>query len=176
MGNATIPTLQTQGLDFFFGVDNTGVDIIATTSSMAPLTTLCPQQITLAQTTLDATFLPIHINLGVGSFTPINFFLSPDSTKAYIVASDNSAILVYNFDTGSTSAIPLVNDATPLSADMTVDGSLIYVAGSDGLLHEINTALSLDRMDVTFTALPDSPNSFCYTGSNCALNLIAIRP
>jgi hypothetical protein len=176
MGNPTVPTLQTQGLDFFFGVDNTGIDIIATTSSSAPLTTLCPQQITLAQTPLNATFLPIHIDLGVGSFTPINFFLSPDSTKAYIVASDSSGILVYNFDTGSTSAIPLVNNATPLSADMTVDGSLIYVAGSDGLLHEVSTALSLDRMDVTFTALPDSSNSFCYTGSNCALNMIAIRP
>jgi hypothetical protein len=176
MGNSTIPTLQTQGLDFFFGVDSTGIDIIATTSSLAPLTTLCPPQVTLAQTPLNATFLPTHIDLGVGSFTPINFFLSPDATKAYIIASDSSGILVYNFDTGSPSSIPLVNNATPLSADMTVDGSLIYVAGSDGLLHEVNTALSLDRMDVTFTALPDSSNSFCYTGSNCALNMIAIRP
>lgn len=176
MGNPTIPTLQTQGLDFFFGVDNTGIDIIATTSSLAPLTTLCPPQVTLAQTPQNATFLPIHINLGVGSFTPINFFLSPDATKAYIVASDSNGILVYNFDTGSTSAIPLVNNATPLSADMTVDGSLIYVAGSDGLLHEVNTALSLDRMEVTFTPLPNSSNSFCYTSTNCALNMIAIRP
>jgi hypothetical protein len=31
-------------------------------------------------------------------------------------------------------------------------------------------------MDVTFTALPNSSNSFCYTGSNCALNMIAVRP
>jgi WD40 repeat protein len=176
MGNPTIPTLQTQGLDFFFGVDSTGIDIIATTTSLAPLTTLCPQQITLAQTSLNTTFLPIHIDLGVGSFTPINFFISPDSTKAYIVASDSSGILVYNFNTSSTSAIPLVNNATPLSADMTVDGSLIYVAGSDGLLHEVNTALSLDRMDVTFVALPNSSNSFCYDSSNCALNMIAVRP
>ena len=149
-GHPDHPALQTQGLDFFFGVDNTGIDIIATTSSLAPLTTLCPQQITLAQTPQNATFLPIHIDLNVGSFTPINFFLSPDSTKAYIVASDSSGVLVYNFDTGSTSAIPLVNNATPLSADMTVDGSLIYVAGSDGMLHEVNTDLSLDRMEVTF--------------------------
>jgi hypothetical protein len=176
MGNPTIPTLQTQGLDFFFGVDSTGIDIIATTTSLAPLNMLCPQQITLAQTSLNTTFLPIHIDLGVGSFTPINFFISPDSTKAYIVASDNSGILVYSFNTSSTSAIPLVNNATPLSADMTVDGSLIYVAGSDGLLHEVNTALSLDRMDVTFTALPNSSNSFCYDSSNCTLNMIAVRP
>ncbi len=176
MGTPTIPSLQTQGLDFFFGVDNTGIDIIATTSSLAPLTSLCPPQITLAQTPQNATFLPIHIDLGVGSFTPINFFLSPDATKAYIVPSDSSGIFVYNFDTGSTSQIPLVNNATPLSADMTVDGSLIYVAGSDGLLHEVNTALSLDRMEVTFTALPNSSNSFCYDSPNCTLNMIAIRP
>lgn len=176
MGTPTIPTLQTQGLDFFFGVDNTGIDIIATTSSLAPLTTLCPPQVTLAQTPQNATFLPIHIDLNVGSFTPINFFLSPDSTKAYIVASDSSGVLVYNFDTGSSSTIPLVNNAIPLSADMTVDGSLIYVAGSDGMLHEVNTALSLDRMEVTFTPLPDSSNDFCYTGTNCALNMIGIRP
>ncbi len=175
-GNLTIPTLQTQGLDFFFGVDTTGIDIIATTSSLAPLTSLCPPQVSLAQTPSNATFLPTHIGLNVGSFNPINFFLSPDSTKAYIVASDISGILVYNFDTGSTSTIPLVNNATPLSAGMTVDGSLIYVAGSDGQLHEVNTALSLDRMEVTFTSLPDSSNSFCYTGTNCALNLIGIRP
>jgi hypothetical protein len=183
-GNLIIPALQptlpTQSLDFFFGVDNTGIDIIATNSSMGPLTTLCPQQVTLAQlqppTTPPTVFPPTHINIGVGSFNPINFFLSPDSTKAYIVASDRSGVLVYNFDTGSTSAIPLVNNATPLASDMTVDGSLIYVAGSDGLLHEVNTALSLDRMEVSFTPLANSSNSFCYTGSNCALNLIAIRP
>jgi hypothetical protein len=184
MGNPTIPNLQpslpTQSLDFFFGVDNTGIDIIATNSSIAPLTTLCPQQITLAEiqpaTTPPTLFPPIHINLGAGSFNPINFFLSPDATKAYIVASNSSGVLVYNFDTGSTSQIPLVNNATPLSADMTVDGTLIYVAGSDGLLHEVNTALSLDRMDVTFTPLANSSNSFCFTDSNCALDMIAIRP
>jgi len=183
MGNATIPALQptlaTQGLDFFFGVDNTGIDIIATNSSMGPLTTLCPQQITLAEiqppTNPAAFFPPTHINLGVGPFHPIDFFLSPDATRAYIVASD-LGILVYNFDTTSTSRIPLANDATPIAADMTVDGSLIYVAGSDGMLHEVSTSLALDRMDVLFSPLTDSSNNFCYTGANCALNMIAIRP
>jgi hypothetical protein len=183
-GNLIIPALQptvsTQSLDFFFGVDNTSIDIIATNSTLGPLATLCPQQITLAQTqppTAPPTvFPPTRINLGVGSFNPINFFLSPDSTKAYIVASDRSAILVYNFDTGSTSSIPLVNNATPLASDMSIDGTLIYVAGSDGLLHEVNTTLSLDRMEVSFTPLANSSNSFCYTGTNCVLDLVAIRP
>ncbi len=59
---------------------------------------------------------------------------------------------------------------------MTMDGSLIYVAGSDGLLHEINTALALDRIDIAFSPLVNSPNNFCFTGSNCALNIVAVRP
>ncbi len=175
MGNTAIPTLQTDGLDFFFGVDNTGIDIIATTSSAAPLTTLCPQLITLAQTTQNTTFMPIHINIGHGTFHPINFFLSPDSTQAYIVTSD-LGVLVYDFDTSSTSGIPLVNNATPVAADMSVDGTMIYVAGSDGLLHQVLTALALDQMDVSFSPLVNSSNSFCYTGSNCALNIVAVKP
>jgi hypothetical protein len=179
MGNTIIPALQTLGLDFFFGIDNTGIDVIATTSSTGPLTTLCPQQVTLAQvqpaTTPPTLFLPTHINLGQGSFHPINFFLSPDATRAYIITSD-LGVLVYDFNTTSTSRIPLANNAAPVAADMTVDGSLIYVAGSDGQLHEINTALAIDRMEVSFPPLVNSSNSFCYTGADCALDLIAIKP
>ncbi len=176
MGNGTIPILQTEGLDFFFGIDTTGIDIIATTSSPdTTFATLCPQKVAIAQTLLNTPFPPKHINIGQGTFDPINFFLSPDSTRAYIVTSD-LGILVYDFDTTGTSHIPLVNNATPIAAGMTVDGSLIYVAASDGLLHEVNTALSLDRMDVSFSPLPNSSNNFCFTGTNCALNLIVVRP
>jgi hypothetical protein len=177
MGNATIPFLQTEGLDFFFGIDSTGIDIIATTSSQDPtFATLCPQKVAIAQTAANTPFPPKHLSINQGIFHPINFFLSPDATRAYIVASDFSQVLIYNFDTGSTSGISLINNATPIAAGMTVDGSLIYVAASDGMLHEINTALSLDRMDVSFSPLPNSSNSFCFTGTDCALNLMVVRP
>jgi hypothetical protein len=179
-GGTMLPAdLETLGLDFFFGLDNTGIDVIATNSFMPPLTALCPQQVTVAQiqplTTPATFFSPFHINIGQGTFHPINFFLSPDAAQAYIVTSD-LGVLVYDFSTNSTSAIPLVNNAIPIAADITVDGTLIYVAGSDGLLHEVSIPLSLDRMQVFFSLLPDSPNSFCYTGSNCALNMVAVRP
>jgi hypothetical protein len=174
-GNTTIfgnppVTLDPTGLDFFFGIDNTGIDIIATKSSLVVLTTLCPpQQVTSA-------LAPIHISIGQGTFHPINFFLSPDSTHAYIVASDRNSILVYDFLTNSTSGIALLNNATPVAADITADGSLIYVAGSDGLLHQLNTALALDQNQVPFSPLPNSANSFCFTGTNCRLNLVAVKP
>ena len=175
-GGIAIPTLQPDGLDFFFGLDNTGIDIIATTSTMGPLTTLCPQVVTLAQTTANTTFFPVHINIGQGTFHPIKFFLAADSAQAFIIASDRSSVLVYNFNTNSVSGIPLVNNATPLAADISVDGTLIYIAGSDGLLHQISIPLAADQNRVTFSPLPNSPNNFCYTGSNCALNIVAVKP
>ncbi|MGA8620265.1 MAG: hypothetical protein WB660_17300 [Candidatus Sulfotelmatobacter sp.] len=178
MGNVNIPALDTTGLDFFFGLDSTGIDIIATNSSMGPLTTLCPQQIALAHTPapLNTTFAPVHINIGQGTFHPINFFLSPDCTRAYIIAGDRSSVLVYDFTANATSGIPLMNNATPVSADMSADGTLIYVAGSDGLLHELNTALALDQNQVSFLPLPNSTNNFCFTGTNCHPNIVAVKP
>jgi hypothetical protein len=175
-GNTIIPDLETTGLDFFFGLDNTGIDIIATNSSQGPLTTLCPQQVTLAHTTLNAPFPPVHINIGHGTFHPINFFLSPDSTRAYIVTTD-FGVLVYNFNTNSVSGIQLINNASPVTADITADGSLIYVAGSDGLLHQLNTAAAIDEAPpVPFLPLPNSSSSFCYTGNNCSLDIVAVKP
>jgi hypothetical protein len=187
MGNTVIPIpLLEDGLDFFYGVDNTGIDIIATNTSLLPLplpagplnlATLCPHPIVLGQTATNpsAPFPPTHINIGYGTFHPINFFLSPDASQAYVVTTD-FGVLVYGFNTGSVSRIQLINDAAPVAADISVDGSLIYVAGSDGLLHELNTATSLDQNQTSFTSLPSSTNDFCFTGNNCALNLIAVKP
>jgi hypothetical protein len=184
-GGIQIPNLEPAGLDFFFGLDNTGIDIIATNSSQdGTFATLCPQGVSLAEILPLPTppnppnvFPPVHINIGQGTFQPIAFFLSPDSTRAYIVASDRSSVLVYDFNTNSVSdSIPLINGASPVAADMAVDGSLIYVAGSDGLLHELNTSLALDQTEITFIPLPNSPNNFCFTGNNCALNVVAVKP
>ena len=176
-GNSLIPALNTTGLDFFFGIDDTGIDIIATNSSMPSLTTLCPQTVTLAQVAGTTTpFQPIHINIGQGTFNPINFFLSPNSTLAYIVASDRNSILVYNFTTRATSAIALANNATPVTASMSADGSLIYVAGSDGLLHVLNTYAAFDYYQIPFPPLANSTNSFCYTGNDCQMDLLAVKP
>ena len=182
MGNPVIPLLKQDAfnnLDVFFGVDNTGIDVIAITSATAVVpapTALCPQQqIAVAQTTANTTFNPIHINLQKGTFHPISFFLSPDGTQVYIVTSDQG-VLVYSFSTQSVSAIPLSGGAAPVAADITVDGTLLYVAGTDGILHELNTALAMDVMEITFAQLPNSTNNFCYSSFNCSLNLVAIKP
>jgi hypothetical protein len=178
MGNPLIPLLDTTGLDFFFGIDDTGVDVIATNSSMPTLTTLCPQTVTLAHTPPPANtpFQPIHINIGQGTFHPINSFISPDSTTVYIVADDRNSILVYSFTTRATTGIALANNATPVAASMSADGSLIYVAGSDGVLHEVNTYAALDQYQIPFPPLANSTNNFCYTGNKCELDLVSVKP
>jgi hypothetical protein len=189
MGNAIFPiALDPVGLDIFFGLDNTGIDVIATTSTtpltgVTETTSLCPlQQIALATIgpppvppAVAPTFAPLHIDLEKGTFTPLSFFLSPDATKAYIVTSDQG-VLVYSFSTQTTSAIPLNGNAAALAADMTVDGTLLYVAGSDGLLHELNTLLAVDQTDIQFLQLSDSSSNFCYSSYPCALNLVGIKP
>jgi hypothetical protein len=178
---AIIPSLQQNGLDVFFGVDSSGIDIIATTSTtpltLTPTTPLCPlQSIALAQTLAGATFNPTYINLQKGTFHPINFFVSPDTTQVFIVTSD-LGVLVYNFSSQSVSAIPLLGGAAPVAADMTADGTLLYVAGTDGMLHEINTLLAADQTPaIFFSELPNSTNNFCYSNYPCTLDLVAVKP
>jgi hypothetical protein len=176
-GSSVIPPLQETGLDVFYGIDNSGIDIFATTTA-TPLiqTSLCPQQqVALAQTLQNTTFAPLYISLQKGKFHPIDFFLSPDATQVYIVTTD-LGVLVYNFATGSTGAIPLAGGAAPVAADITVDGTLLYVAGTDGLLHQLNTALAMDEMETSFPQLPNSTNNFCYLNYTCALNIVAVKP
>lgn len=159
------------------GLDNTGLDYITTTVSAAPQNP-CPQSISATSR---------HIDVGQGTFNPVGFFVSPDSTLAYIVASDRSIILVYNFSTGTTSGIPLAGNATPGDpqnptpnvADMTVDGTLIYVAGSDGTLHELNTISQTDLLQISFPNLSINPNPFCTlnpTNGACKLDFVAVKP
>jgi len=183
MGNATVPSLfqsDVNALDVFLGVDSTGIDVIATTTTTPltpPATGLCPQQqIAFPMTVVTSVpFYPIHINLQKGTFHPLNFFVSPDGTRVYIVTSDQG-VLVYNFSTQSTSGIPLNGNSAPVAADMTLDGTLLYVAGTDGVLHELNTATALDVMEIPFPQLPNSSNNFCYSSYSCSLNLVAIKP
>jgi hypothetical protein len=182
MGSGGIPLLKQDAftnLDLFYGLDSTGIDVIATNTTtplVPPATTLCPQQqLALAQTTQNVTFNPIHINLQRGTFHPINFFVSPDGSQAYIVTSDQG-VLVYSFSTQGVTAIQLSGGAAPLAADITVDGTLLYVAGTDGVLHELNTVLALDVMEIPFSQLPNSTNNFCYQNYTCNLNLVAVKP
>lgn len=157
-------------------LDATGLDII--TSSIAPPApgTLCPQVLQ---------FDPVHpllrIELGQGTLHPVNFFASPDGTQLYLVDSSSSSILIYSFNAGSViGGIELSGGATPLSADMSSDGSTIAVAGSDGMLHELSTQLGgSDLVQLSFPNLPNAFNAFCTLtppSGPCIVDTVLVRP
>ena len=123
-----------------------------------------------------------RIELGQGTLNPINFFASPDATQLYIVNANSSSIVIYSFISGSViGGIELAGGVTPLSADMTVDGGTIAVAGSDGMLHEVSTAIGgSDLVQLSFPNLPNFFNGFCSaiptSGIPCILNSVLVRP
>jgi hypothetical protein len=159
-------------------LDSTGFDMLTSTISPPVPGTLCSQGLTFVS---GAPTLFQRLELGQGTIQPINFFASPDSTQIYILAAAHASILVYDFGIGSvTSGVELAGSATPVSADVSPDGSTILVAGSDGMLHEVSTALGgSDPVQLQFPSLPNYLNPFCTytpTTGECTFNLVVARP
>ncbi len=155
-------------------LDSTGFDIVTATVSAPAAGTLCPQTIQFASGN------PQRIELGEGTLQPVNFFASADGTQLYVLNQSSATIFVYDFILGSVAGgIPLLNNATPISASMTVDDGTILVAGSDNMLHIISTSLGGNDLDqVSFPNLPNALNAFCTTTPSagpCTLDTAATR-
>jgi hypothetical protein len=131
---------------------------------------------------------PLHVShqvlptfsINQGSIQPVNFFVSPDATLLYIIASNSARIFVYSFITQTTFGIPLQGGVTPISADMSIDTGTVAVAGSDGQLHLVSTANGgNDNHQIPFPILPNFSNPFCTfapTQVACTLNFVAVKP
>jgi len=171
----------------FIALENGGnIDYITAEITGIPVATLTEPASSLCPLTVGHTVQTF--NLGQGNIHPVNFFVSPDGTLLYIVASDRSSVLIYSIaplKTGgvqltAAGGIPFSGNTTPLSTDISVDGGTIILAGSDGLLHEISTAIGgSDQVQVPFPNLPDFLNPFCTfnpASGPCTLDLVAVRP
>jgi WD40 repeat protein len=71
--------------------------------------------------------------------------------------------MVFNVNTQSSSTLSLSNGATPLSASLSPDGTLLFVGADDGTVHVIDTASGLDTQQVTF---PFPTNELCFGPGN----------
>lgn len=183
-----IPNLQLSGNDTYgypipdgvhvLVLDSTGFDIITSTISPAAAGTLCPQSLTFMSN--DPLRTAQRIELEQGTLQPVNFFASADGSQLYIATANNASILVYDFPTAAVTGIELLGNATPLTADISIDGGTIAVAGSDGMLHQITTALGgTDQVQLAFPNIPNYLNPFCTfvpTTGPCTLNLALVRP
>jgi len=160
-------------------LDSTGFDVVTSTIGTPATGTLCPQSL---QFISDDPLRPAQrIELGQGTLQPLNFFYSPDGTQLYIVPSDSSTILIYNFIVGAVvGGIELQGNAVPLSADISADGGTIVVAASDGMLHELTTAAGgADLIQLPFPTLPNYTNAFCSvtpSAGPCSLSIALARP
>ena len=121
-------------------------------------------------------------NLGTGSFTPSQFFLSPDGATAYILGAPSLPFVIqFNLASQTAFDISLLGNATPLSASLSPAGDLLFVGASDGMVHVINTTSLADTEQV---ALPFPDNSLCVGPGTpatqapvtCNPDLVAVKP
>jgi hypothetical protein len=67
-------------------------------------------------------------NFGVGSFTPSQLIVTPDSSMAYILASNNGNLLVYNVGSAAATAISLGSGATgATTGGVSLDSANLFV-------------------------------------------------
>jgi len=161
-------------------LDSTGFDIITSiVSPPAVAGALCPQVLNFTDYKNQPDVQRIELNQG--TLQPVNFFYSADDTQLYIVSTTSSSIIVYNFINAAViGGIELQNNATAVTADMTSDGGTIVIAGSDGLLHEVNTTVGgSDGTPISFPNLPNFLNPFCSfdpAAGPCSLNVAIVKP
>lgn len=135
----------------------------------------------------DSDFPHASYNLGEGSFTPLLMQVVGNGTRVIVVAQNLPAVLVLDLTSGTTTAIPLANNPTPLAAAASTDGSQVFVAACDGIhpdhpdtcnsVHIVNTLAGGDVQQVVFTNIHTNDN-MCNNlpGTPCLPDLIAIKP
>ncbi len=117
-------------------------------------------------------------NLGQGTFVPTQLIVSQDQSRAYVIGSDRGAVLVFNIDNQSSSAIPLSGGAIPIRASLTPDGTRLYIAAADGQVHILDTQSGGDVQQISFptdatTLLSGLCRGVTFT---CNPDLIAVKP
>ncbi len=178
---------------------NGGIDVFTTIDELKPLSDgqfVCDAQPQPPFVDLDPTVnftqTPQSFNLGQGNFTPIYAQLVADGSEVILVARKIPAVLIFNVSNGTTTSVPLVNSADPLSASASTDGSQVYVAACDqydqdgitcavGSVHIVNTISQGDFQQVPYVNINENNDrNMCNNNGNpapqCLPNLIAIKP
>ncbi len=133
---ATIPTANA-----VVAADSPNLDVVTSSN----VTGGCPTTATSSLATYD---------LGVGPFTANQLFVSPDSSKVWLI-SNLPALVGFNLGTSTAFTVPFANGATPLSGGARPDGQQLYIGANDGTVHRIDVASATDAAQIT-VGLKDS--------------------
>ena len=180
-------------------LDPPGIDIFSTVDNQIPLPDgqfVCNGQAPIVNIAPTVNFPQTvqSFNLGQGNFTPIYAQLVADGSQLIVVAQNVPAVLLFNVSDGTTTSVPLANNAAPLSAAASTDGTQVFVAACDqydqstptptcavGSVHIINTVSQGDFQQVPYVNVGDNNSrNMCNNGGNpvpqCLPNLVALRP
>jgi hypothetical protein len=135
--------------------DPPSIDVVTTGSIVAG----CPPAPQNSTTAYD---------LGFGSFTPQQIFVSPDSSRAWIIQNSN-AVIGLNLSSLAPFSIQLANGATALNGGIMIDGSMVYVGGSDNNVHALNVSSGSDSAQI-------APGLKDPSGNAVAPNLVLVLP
>ncbi len=139
--------------------DSPNIDVISTPST---LNAGCP----INPINTPSTITPY--NLGAGSFTAQQMFVSPDSTRVWIV-SNLPQILTFSLPSLAPNNIPLTGGATAYNGGITLDSKNEYFGTSDGTVHRILTDELSDVAQIAVN-LKDA------NGNVTPPNLVAVVP
>jgi hypothetical protein len=115
--------------------DSPAIDLVSTPSI---LSAGCP-------ITSPSSIAPV--DLGAGAFTAQQLFVSPDSSRAWLV-SNLPELLMFYIPTVTPTAIPLIGGATPTNGGITADSNEVYVGASDGTVHRIAISVASDVQQI----------------------------
>ena len=102
-------------------------------------------------------------------------------SRAYILGSDFNNIIVFNFDTQSTSTIQLAGNSVAIQASLSTDGKTLYVIGRDlttkvNSVHVLDTTTNADINQIVISeGLCHARFSVTQTFT-CQPDLVAVRP
>ena len=120
-------------------------------------------------------------NFGQGTFTPTQFIVASSGTRAYILASDLSNIIILNSDSQPPSSIQLSGNSVPLRASLSTDGKTVYVLARDTVtkvnsIHVIDTTINTDINQILLSQSLCHPRTGVGGTFTCNADLIAVRP
>ncbi len=125
--------------------DSPAIDVVTT----GTLGSGCPPS---SQSTVNS------YNLGGGSFNARQLFLSSDGSRTWLI-SDLTSVISFNMSTLTPTLIPLANSAQAYSGGITLDGSHVYVGGSDNNVHVIDANAGTDSAQIAVNLKDASSNT-----------------
>jgi hypothetical protein len=108
------------------------------------------------------------VNMGVGAFNARQLFVSPDSSRAWVI-SDLPQLIYLNLAFLSPMVIPYAGGATAFSGGITLDGTQVYVGTNDFTVHRIDVTANADVQQIA-VGLKDA------NGNAVVPNLVAVQP